>query len=105
MRSAARSFTLPPGCTNSALAKRRPGPLTMRPSCTSGVLPIRSRALSRVRLQFTAERSLVVPSLPQIHLPRPEEVGLGVEVVEHVLRHGLLEGDDHHGALADLLAA
>ena len=44
MARAGLSLTLPPGCMNSAFARMRPGPGSIRSRATSGVLPIRSRA-------------------------------------------------------------
>ena len=44
MALAARSFTLPPGCRNSALATSRPGPAWIRSNEIRGVFPIKSSA-------------------------------------------------------------
>jgi hypothetical protein len=52
MARAARSFTLPPGCMNSALARIRPGPLQTRDSSNTGVRPMRPAALAAMRLEF-----------------------------------------------------
>jgi len=51
MARAERSFTLPPGCMNSALARIRPGPLQTRDNSNTGVRPMRPAALAVMRLE------------------------------------------------------